>query len=80
MRLHYPYEGGSQEQERGLINDDNNNSTSSNNNLVYRYDWLIGDGDIQTIQNKIIDFVNRKKKDGMTSKGISNYINSLQRF
>ena len=83
MRFYHLYEGESQAQEQGLLNDNNMTKskkyTNNSNNLIYRYDWLI-DEDIQTIQNKIIDFVNSKKKDGMTSKGINNYIIPLQRF
>ena len=72
MRFYLLYEGESQGQEQDLLNDNNNdnkikgkkNNNNNSNNLVYRYDWLI-DEDIQTIQNKIIDFVNSKKKDGI---------------
>jgi hypothetical protein len=52
--------------------------------VVYRYDWLFGDeGDnnnIQTLQDRIIQFVIQKKKEGLSSVGIDNYINPLKRF
>jgi hypothetical protein len=54
---------------------------NNNNDLVYRYDWLIGDGDPQTIEKKIIDFVIHKRdKEGLGASGIDNYINPLANF
>lgn len=53
---------------------------NDNNNIVYRYDWLVND-DVETIQNKIIDFVIDRKKEGLLgAKGIDNYINPLEKF
>jgi hypothetical protein len=85
-----------QEQQQGLLFDDynndagnhakkrkNNNNNNNNNTekIVYRYDWLIGDGDAQTIENKIIDFVIHKKdEEGLGANGIDNYINQLANF
>jgi site-specific recombinase XerC len=54
--------------------------------VVYRYDWLIGeDGDnnnsnIQILQDRVIQFVIQKKKEGLGSNGLDNYINPLRRF
>jgi hypothetical protein len=50
--------------------------------FVYRYDWLIGDRgeNIQTLQDRIIKFVIEKKKEGLSSSGLDNYINPLRRF
>lgn len=58
--------------------------------LVYRYDWLLdearkgGDDDsddddgIQTLQDKIIQFVIYKKNEGIGANGIGNYISPLR--
>jgi hypothetical protein len=62
--------------------------------IVYRYDWLLdearkgdnGNGDssssssIQTLQDKIIQFVIYKKKMGLGANGIANYISPLHKF
>jgi hypothetical protein len=37
-------------------------------------------GDIQTLQDRIIQFVIYKKKEGLGANGIDNYINPLQKF
>lgn len=81
MRFHLLYEGGeeSQGQKRGLLNENNNNYNKKN--LVYRYDWLIGDGNAQAIEKKIIDFVIHKRdEEGLGANGIDNYINPLANF
>ena len=65
-----------------------NNTTT---NPVYRYDWLLpsnkdrGDDDgviidIETIQDRIIQFVSDKKREGLGAKAIQNYTNHLQKF
>lgn len=48
--------------------------------IVYRYDWLIDNKDIQTLQDRIIHFVIHKKKESLSSNGLDNYINPLRRF
>ncbi len=97
MYHHLYEEDGSQglEQQQHLLDDSNTtdgnrnkikenkkrSKKNHNNNLVYRYDWLIGDGNIETIQNKIIDFVTYKRyKEGLGDTGIGNYINPLKNF
>jgi hypothetical protein len=55
MRYHHLYEG--EIQENGKDKDKKKYKNKDSSNLVYRYDWLIGDGDVQTIENRIIDFV-----------------------
>lgn len=89
MRFYHLYEGESQKQEQqDLLNDNNNDNknkskknNNNNNSLVYRYDWLVGDDDIQTIENRIIDFVTYKRdEEGIGANGIDNYINQLQNF
>ncbi len=91
MRFSLLYEEGKEGQEQGLLNVDydalgnhkkrkkKKNNNNNNNDIVYRYDWLINDN-VETIQNKIIDFVRHKKKEGMSAKGIDNYINPLEKF
>ena len=49
-------------------------------NLVYRYDWLLCNKDIQTIQDRIIEFVIQKKKEGRGANAIDNYLTPLWRF
>ncbi|MDQ3837138.1 MAG: hypothetical protein M3270_09440, partial [Thermoproteota archaeon] len=61
----------------------NNKKTSSRekySNIFYRYDWLLYGSDIQTIQDRIIQFVIDKKKEGRGASAIDNYINPLQKF
>jgi hypothetical protein len=54
--------------------------------VVYRYDWLIGEddddnsGNIRILQDKVIQFIIQKKKEGLGSNGLDNYINPLRRF
>ena len=49
---------------------------------MYRYDWLLygGNNDIQAIQDRIIQFVIDKKKEGRGASAIDNYINPMQKF
>lgn len=49
-------------------------------NLAYRYDWLLFNKDVPTIQDRIIEFVIAKKKEGRGANGIENYISLLWRF
>jgi hypothetical protein len=49
-------------------------------NHFYRYDWLLYNKDIQTIQDRIIEFVIAKKKEGRGANAIDNYINPLWKF
>ncbi len=62
-----------------LYEEDKKEEGHDNNDIFYRYDWLI-DGDIQTLQDRIIQFVIQKKKDGLGANGIDNYINPLRKF
>ena len=54
--------------------------------VVYRYDRLIGEegdnnsGNIQILHERVIQFVIQKKKEGLGSNGLDNYINPLRRF
>jgi hypothetical protein len=79
MRYWHLYEEEEKEsQEQDLLND--NKKKKNDNNIVYRYDWLINE-DIQTLQDKIIQFViYKKKEEGLGAKGIDNYLNPLQKF
>jgi hypothetical protein len=45
--------------------------------LVYRYDWLLCNKDIQTIQDRIIEFVISKKEEGRGANAIDNYLTPL---
>ncbi len=68
---------------------------NDNNNLVYRYDWLLPPSstsaaaagsaaavvvDIETIQDRIIQFVIDKKQQGFGARAIDNYTKHLQKF
>ncbi|MFL6476793.1 MAG: hypothetical protein ACJ70Y_07430, partial [Nitrososphaera sp.] len=71
-----------------LYEEGSDNSSS----LVYRYDWLLPNTsgqsgnvasvvvDIETIQDRIIQFVMDKKQQGLGAKAIDNYIVHLQKF
>ena len=66
--------------------DSDNKQEDSSNNLIYRYDWLLpstGGGsilDIETIQDRIVQFVIHKNKQGLSAKAIENYTNHLRKF
>jgi hypothetical protein len=81
MRYHHLYEG--EEIQENDKDKKKKYKNKDNSNLVYRYDWLIGDGnnDVQTIENMIIDFVVYKRdKEGLGAAAIDNYINHLVNF
>jgi hypothetical protein len=67
-------------------NNNGNNEQEGSNNLVYRYDWLLPssnhDGviDVETIQDRIIQFVMDKNKQGLSFKAIENYVTHLRKF
>ena len=73
MRYWHLYEKKGEE-GRGDGGDDD-----GNDDVDYRYDWLI-DNDIRTIQDRIIQFVIDKKKEGLGARAIDNYVNNLQKF
>jgi hypothetical protein len=80
MRYHHLYEGEII-QENDKVKDKKKYKNKKDSNLIYRYDWLIGDGDVQTIENMIIDFVvYKKEKEGLGAAAIGNYINHLVNF
>jgi hypothetical protein len=62
----------------------NNKRKNQNQQLTYRYDRLIGEGGIKTYEDKIIDFVRKKKNEGLgangINNGINNWINQLRKF
>ena len=68
--------------EEGGHDNDNEGDNDDDGSAFYhyRYDWLIGNEDVQTIQNKIIQFVIDKKKEGLGARAIDNYVNHLRRF
>ena len=68
--------------ERKQIKKKKTSSREKYSNIIYRYDWLLygGNNDIQTIQDRIIQFVIDKKKEGRGGSAIDNYINPLQKF
>ena len=70
-----------------LYEENNNNKQEGNNSLVYRYDWLLPNNnngssavDIETVQNRIIQFVMDKNKQGLSFKAIENYVTHLRKF
>lgn len=72
----YEKRGGGREEGH---NDNDDDDDDGNAAFVYRYDWLISE-DAQTIQNKIIQFVIDKKKEGLGARAIDNYVNNLRKF
>ena len=76
MRHWHLYEKKGEEGGHDDNDGDNNDEGSA---FYYRYDWLIGE-DTQTIQNKIIQFVIDKKKEGLSARAIDNYVNHLRKF
>ena len=70
-----------------LYEENNNNKQEGNNSLVYRYDLLLPNNnnggsavDIETVQNRIIQFVMDKNKQGLSFKAIENYVTHLRKF
>lgn len=60
---------------------DNDDDDDNSNNFIYRYDWLLSlSKDVETLQDRIIQFVIYKAKQGLGAKGIENYTNHLRKF
>jgi hypothetical protein len=70
--------------EVGDDNDKNKNKNKNNNKnskFVYRYDWLLQlSSDVPTLQDKIIQFIMYKTRQGLGAKAIENYTNHLRKF